>query len=124
RTAVHFRNVPAGKLFNWCDAGMNIYCEPIVTRINNFDITGGFNLEGGTVPPHSYVSTNYSMNDDVNIVHGTHQMTFGFNAVHGRVYAMSTDAAVTSTSFSGAVTGLGLADFMLGQVSSITLART
>src|SRR5262245_60265720 len=42
RSAVHFSNVGPGELFNMCDAGVKIYCEPGITRINSLSITGGF----------------------------------------------------------------------------------
>ena len=124
RSAVHFYNVGPGELFNMCDAGVKIYCEPGITRINSLSITGGFTLQGGFLNGHKYVSTAYSANDDLSLIRGSHQMSVGISAMHGRDNSFSNFSSVTQSSFNGSATGLGLADFMLGNVSSMTLARS
>src|SRR5206468_2841932 len=48
----HFKNVAPGELFNWCDIGVKIYCEPIITRINGMSITAGFPLSSGFIEGH------------------------------------------------------------------------
>ena len=45
RTANIYKNVEAGELFNWCDLGVNLYCGPEITRINDMTISGGFTRE-------------------------------------------------------------------------------
>ncbi len=47
RTANRYSNVTPGQLFNWCDAGVKIYCAPEVTRPIMNTIVGGFNLTSG-----------------------------------------------------------------------------
>jgi hypothetical protein len=69
-------------------------------------------------------TTAYSANDDVSLVRGSHQFSFGVSAMHGRDNNFSNFSSVTQSSFNGSNTGLGLADFMLGNVSSMTLARS
>ncbi len=124
RSGVYFTNF---KLFNWCDAGVKIYCDPIATeRIGGPSITGGFSMGDGAnefMTGHKYFTTTYSMNDDLSLVRGAHQMAFGMSASHGRDATFSTTRASTNTIFNGSATGLGLADFMLGRLTDITLAR-
>src|SRR4030095_11312709 len=47
RNATHFLNVKRGQLFNWCDIGVKIYCEPEITRLIQNTITGAFRLTSG-----------------------------------------------------------------------------
>jgi hypothetical protein len=41
RNATHYYNVEKGQLFNWCEAGVRIYCGPEITRPIVNSITGG-----------------------------------------------------------------------------------
>jgi hypothetical protein len=124
RTSVHFYNVGQGELFTWCDAGVKIYCAPEITRIQRLSISGAFGLNSGFLNGHKYVVTTYTLNDDVSLVRGAHQIALGVSALHGRDNSYSNWASATAISFNGSVTGLGLADFLLGRVSSINLARS
>jgi hypothetical protein len=112
------------KLFSWCDAGVKIYCEPIVQRINGLSISGAFSLGGGFLTGHKYVGNTFSLNDDVSVVRGVHQMSFGVAAMHGRQSNQSNFASSTQITFNGSFTGLGLSDFMLGRVNTILMAKT
>ena len=124
RNATLFYNIAKGKLFNWCDIGVKIYCEPAVTRINNMTITGAFSMPGGGLSGIKYVGNNYSMNDDVSLVRGSHQLALGVNASHGRENILVIYSSVHQFTFDGSATGLGLADFMLGRPSQLFTGRT
>ena len=127
RTAVHYYNSGTGdspRLFNWCDAGAKIYCEPEITRIQNMTINGGFNLGSGFLTKHKYVGNTYTLNEDVSFVRGDHQIAFGVNATHGRQSSYSNWASVTQTNYNGGATGSGLADFVLGRAASIQFAKS
>jgi outer membrane receptor protein involved in Fe transport len=127
RSANHFSNTGkegTTKLFNWCEAGVKVYCEPTITRINRMSITGGFGLEGGFLTGHKYVGTTYTLNDDLSLVRGAHQMAFGVGLMHGRDNSVSNFASTTHFNFNGSFTGLGMADFLLGRVNTMLAART
>jgi len=114
------------KLFTWCDAGVKIYCAPETQVLNGPSITGGFLIgaAGNFQKGHMYSSTIYSVNDDVSLLRGQHQFALGVTAWHGRDVALSTSIAATQTTFDGSVSGLGMADFLLGKPSVVILART
>jgi hypothetical protein len=106
--------------FDACDIGVQFTCyvphQTVVT------VTGGFNIGAGTNIYASFVPTTYTFGDDVSMVRGSHQLTFGASAFH---YQHSQKANVYSSatfSFTGlpTATGLGMSDFLLGQVGSMT----
>jgi hypothetical protein len=124
RTANHYSNVKPGQLFNWCDAGVRIYCSPEITRPIMNTIVGAFSLTSGFLTGHRYIGTMYSMNDDVSMVRGTHQMSFGIGLEHGRQGNLAPYVSAHQFQFNGSSTGLGLADFMLGRPSQLITGRT
>ena len=124
RTANHYSNVKPGQLFNWCDAGVKIYCAPEITRPIQNTIVGAFSLSSGFLTGHRYIGTMYSLDDDVSLVRGNHQFSFGFNAEHGRQGNLAPFVSAHQFQFNGSSTGLGLADFMLGRPSQLVTGRT
>ncbi|PYR83440.1 MAG: hypothetical protein DMG19_19115, partial [Acidobacteria bacterium] len=124
RTANRYSNIKPGQLFNWCDAGVKIYCAPEITRPIMNTIVGGFNLTSGFLTGHRYIATMYSMDDDVSVVRGSHQMSFGISLGHGRQGNLAPYVSAHQFQFNGSATGLGLADFMLGRPSQLITGRT
>jgi hypothetical protein len=123
RTYVPYHNVKPGELFNWCDAGVKIYCAPDSSRIYSTTITGAFSYTSGFLEGFKYAGNTYSVNDDVSLVRGNHQMAFGFSGVYGKQANYSNWASATQIKFNGGFTGVGLADFLTGRVSSMLAAR-
>jgi hypothetical protein len=106
--------------FDACDIGIKFTC--FVPHQTVLTVTGGFNIGAGTNIYASFVPTNYTVSDDVSLVRGAHQLAFGFS---GFKYQHSQKANVFSSatfSFMGlpAATGLGMTDFLLGQIGSMT----
>ena len=124
RNANHYYNIEKGQLFNWCDAGVKIYCGPEITRPIVNAITGAFSLTSGFITGHRYVGTMYSVSDDVSLVRGSHQMAFGGSIDHGRQNNLSPYTSAHQFTFNGSSTGLGLADFLLGRPSQLITGRT
>jgi hypothetical protein len=127
RSATRFYNTGregTTKLFNWCEAGVKIYCPPEATRIYNLNISGAFSVSSSFLEPHRYIGTTYAMNDDVSLVHGSHQLSIGISAMHGRDNSTSTFVSPTQFNFNGQATGLGMADFMLGRVGAMITGTT
>src|SRR5207237_10077393 len=112
RTANRYYNVKPGQLFNWCDAGVKIYCAPEITRPIQNTITGGFSLSSGFLTGHRYIGTMYSMDDDVSLIRRNHQLAFGFSLEHGRQGNLAPYVSAHQFQFNGSAPGLVLAEFV------------
>ena len=89
----------------------------------NFAVTGGggFTIGGGAaVPGASHNGPNPSLADDFNWVHGNHQIGFGGNIYQQRMNYESGLNAVGSMTANGSYTGLGMADFLLGDLTTFS----
>jgi len=104
--------------FSPCDLGVRMHCfVPHQTVVN---VTGGFSVGTGTAIEASFIPTYYTVSDDVSMIRGSHQFGFGFT---GYKYQHSQKANVFSAAsfgFTGAASGTGLADFLLGKVQTMT----
>ena len=106
--------------FDACEIGVQFTC--FVAHQTVVGVTGAFSIGIGTNIFASFVPSNYTLSDDVNLVRGNHQFSFGFS---GFRYQHSQKANVFSSAsftFSGLpnATGLGMTDFLLGQASAVT----
>lgn len=109
---------PAAGLPSSSSLGLNIAPSPGNTPA--LSITGGFSTGCGTCA-HAYVNRNQAeVRDDVSWIHGPHQITFG--GLYERAQLNEDFATLTtgSYSFSGQFTGLGLADYLLGDTSGFS----
>src|ERR1019366_8321553 len=102
------------------DFGSNY--TPIGGSILNLTVSGvGGGLAIGStasVPGEAHTGPNASVTDDVSWVKGSHQFGFGGNIYKRIMNYWSGVNAVGSTSFNGTVTGLALADFLVGDAVS------
>ena len=108
--------------FSWCDAGVvNFNCSFTPTFLGGLSITGGGGFALGLFDSSkdNWIPTGYALNDDVNLVRGKHQFAFGVGAMHGRHNELTHFAGPGNFTFNGAVTGLGLGDFLLGRVNTL-----
>jgi len=78
-----------------------------------FTVNGGFSSGASWGPVNT---TTYHMGDDVSLVRGTHQYGFGASLAYWRDNLRSTDQSPGSYNIAGNATGLGLADFLVGQI--------
>jgi len=104
------------------DFGSNY--TPIGGSVINLTVTGvggGF-LIGSTasVPGEAHTGPNLSITDDLSWVKGAHQLTFGGNIYRRVMNYWSGVNAVGGVTFNGSVSGLALADFLLGNAVSYT----
>ena len=60
----------------------------------------------------------FGANDDVSLLHGNHQFTFGTQATLWWTNSYSNAFAFPGFTFNGSITGLGMADFLMGNVSN------
>jgi hypothetical protein len=94
--------------------GLGVQAFAYSPYTSNFNVTGGFSYSshgGGTR------SAIFAASDDVSIVHGDHQMAFGGNTA--LIYANSYSGQYHFPFvFNGQKTGLGLSDFLMGNVAT------
>lgn len=91
-----------------------------VPKFMRFAITGGFNIAGTGATPSRYNTTGFQFNEDISMIRGKHQIGYGANWIHGELNGVSQLNATAPFTFNGQITGLGLADFMVGKPSALT----
>ena len=113
RTSTDFFSAP--------EVGINIYSYmPHYMLLN---VTGGFQLGGGTESLSTFTTPAWQISDDITMVRGNHQYAFGGNFAR---WSSLTSANVRSPgqfTVDGSITGLGLADFLLGRLGSNGLTQ-
>lgn len=106
-------------LFTLCDAGVNMWCGGTPGQIGTATIAGGFAFGTGLGNGDFWNGYSVALNEDLSWVKGSHQMNFGAGAWQGRVDEFNHfTAAGANILFTGQATGLGLSDFLLGDLSS------
>ena len=83
-------------------------------------VTGGFSLGGQTQSLATFFTNSYQVSEDLNLVRGNHQFGFGGNVALWTVDQFAWRQDTANFVFNGQALGLGLADFMLGRVSTFT----
>jgi hypothetical protein len=78
-------------------------------------VTGGFNLGGGTENQAIFHTNTYSFSDDLTMIRGGHQWGFGASVAFWDSLSQANVRSPGSFDFDGGVTGLGLADFLIGR---------
>ena len=114
RAAINKNQIVA---FTAQDLGINISPPPIP---NNLYITvSGALYSAGSQSFPAYVPTMaYQFADDFSILHGAHQIQFGANWIHSMQNAKFLGTSAGSFNFTGQVTNLAMADFLLGTPAS------
>jgi hypothetical protein len=107
------------EFFSICSVGVKIYCGWDPNNMGPFSVTGGFAI-GSSISPRTnrYKPTAYQLNDDISWVRGSHQMSFGGAVTHARFISENHFASSATIQVNGQVTGLGMADFLLGRISN------
>lgn len=109
RTAIHRTNADT---FGPQDVGINSYSY--MPKYFLLAITGGFNIGGGTENEATFRTTTYSITDDVSLIRGSHQFSFGGSLSNYRVVWYANVRSPGQFTIDGSVTGHGLADFLAG----------
>src|SRR3989441_8523346 len=96
----------------FADVGVKAFSyQPYFLPVN---VTGGFAVNNTAGPAHVGV---FALTDDVSVVRGNHQMTFGANASAWWVNSY-TNTYYARFTFNGQNTGLGFADFFTGHAAT------
>ena len=101
----------------WVDAptlGINTYTAFPGKIV--LSVTGGFSMGHASGVNSDLRNDTYQVSDDLTIVRGRHQMTVGANVAYWNSHQELNARSPGSFSFNGNATGLGLADFMTGQL--------
>jgi len=106
--------------FSYCNVGIKTYCGYAPTY-TSFSISGGFGMSSNNVSDNKFHPHTYSFNDDVSVVRGTHQWSFGGGLTRGTYSSKADFVAAGTMTFNGQETGLGMGDFMLGKVSTLVM---
>ena len=105
-------------LFDYSDLGVR--ATPVMQDYMRLAVTGGFSVMGPGALPTGTPTWTYQFANDLSIVRGAHQFGVGADYIHNKYDSTSYLAASGNTSFTGQVTGLGLADFLLGRAASFS----
>jgi hypothetical protein len=104
---------PANDMINPASIGINVPSpvpNGLVLQISNY-----FNTGGGSSMPGHFINNLYQIADDVDIVHGKHQFSFGVNFMKMQLNYISTFQSNGQFTFNTtAGSGDNLVDFMLG----------
>jgi hypothetical protein len=103
------------------EVGIAPYFEPTNNRILGLSVSGGFSIggQGGNVPGVTN-ATGFQESEDISWVKGAHQLGFGVNNIHSKLAVSGWTSSDGVFAFSSTNTGLGLGDFMLGNVNTFT----
>jgi hypothetical protein len=99
------------------DLGSNVYDynpgEMVLT------VTGGFNISAGTATKGIFTTNTYQVNEDFSTVKGAHQLSMGADVAYWKYAGESHARSGGNWTISGQITGAGLADFLLGRVTTL-----
>jgi len=93
-------------------------------KFMSVSVTGGFSL--GTPANFSTSTTgytNFGFNEDISLIHGSHQFSFGGNAMRAILVGNSYAWAPGFFAFTGGVTGAGITDFLIGRAAQLHQAN-
>ena len=116
RTSNHL-NDPPDKFFDAADLGIKLHSY--VPGVIGLAITNGFTISGGNSVKVRILQNAYQVANDLSIVRGSHQMSFGGNASYWTIDSEDNARAAGDFNFNGQATGLSLADFLTGQTSLV-----
>jgi carboxypeptidase family protein len=113
RTSTDFFSAP--------EVGINIYSyRPHYMLLS---ITGGFQLGGGTESESTFNTPSWQVSDDLTLVRGGHQFAFGGAYSSWKSLSLANVRSPGQFTVDGTITGLGLADFLLGRLGTNGLVQ-
>ncbi|MBI4484751.1 MAG: TonB-dependent receptor [Acidobacteria bacterium] len=107
-------NNPPVQYFDPPSLGIKSYAYVPGTMV--MAVTDGFNIGSGVTVGVTVDKSSYQFDDQFSLVKGRHQFGFGANAAHWNVKYVDYGNTNATFTFRGRVTGLGLADFMVGKM--------
>jgi hypothetical protein len=83
-------------------------------------VANAFNIGRNTSNRSKFNTFGYQFSDDLDLVRGAHQIGIGATWIHSIYNSNSGLSSIGTLTFGSSVTGLGLADFMIGKAASFT----
>jgi hypothetical protein len=117
-TDIHRTHEPFG--FSAPDVGINSYSY--LDEYMLLNITGGFQLGGGTESEARFKTPTFNISDDLTVVRGNHQYGLGASFGYWNSVSQANVRSPGQFTFNGSLVGLGLADFMVGRLFEYTQA--
>jgi hypothetical protein len=114
RTAIDRSSPP---WFEPKDLGSDVYSYQPGEMV--LDVTGGFGISAGTATTGLFKTNTYQVSDDLSLVRGNHQFSFGANLAYWKMDFLTHARSGGNWLVNGQVTGLGLADLLLGRVTRL-----
>ena len=112
KSSPDFSNVGAGT----DDVGIKAYTY--LPHYPGYSVTGGFAT--GYNGAGNLTSAIFSASDDLSVLRGNHQMSYGGQYSFWQVNSYSDSNAKLAFTFNGQTSGLGMADFLLGRASQLS----
>src|SRR3989441_4883112 len=113
---------PGASMFGPNDVGIN--ASTYQPHYLTIPVSGAFSLGSGNFTENSFAyTTTYDANDEVSILRGAHQFAFGGHYMRSVEWSVAQAWSGGSYTINGAVTGLGMSDFFLGNVSQLRQAN-
>jgi hypothetical protein len=108
-------NQPPETFFDTTSLGIPVYTY--IPGLMAMAVTSAFSFGGGPSVGAISDNTAYQAQNDFSQVIGRHQMSAGVNVAYSKLDQMNAALSVGDFIFNGRATGLGLADFLTGQIS-------
>ena len=114
--------LPGANMFGADTVGINAYTyQPNYMTAR---VVGAFTLGGGQFSENSFAyTTDFGLNEDFSINHGSHLFRFGGYLLHTNEWSVAQAWSAGAYTFAPALTGSGLSDFFLGFVSQLRQAN-
>ena len=115
---------PGASIFGPADVGINAYSY--TSKYFRLPVIGAFALTGltGSFNANSFAyTTTYGANDDLSVVKGSHQLSFGGHYLRSIEWSLANAWSGGSYTFTGAATNLSMADFLIGAVGQLRQAN-
>ena len=108
---------PSDNFATWNELGVN--ASSLVGESARITVSGtGFMIGFNSFPNRAIQGPSPNISEDITWIKGSHQLGFGVSFLHTEMTFLSALNAAGSFTFNGSVTGMPLADFLLGSAFS------
>jgi hypothetical protein len=106
-------NDPPDPFFDAPELGIRLHTY--VPGVIGLNVTNGFTISGGNSVKVRVLNEAYQVANDLSVVRGRHQLSFGGNLSYWTLDSEDNARAAGDFNFNGQATGMGHADYMTGQ---------
>src|ERR1051325_12216329 len=85
------------------------------------NVSGAFVVGNGSFSDATFRTTSYQLSDEVSLVKGNHQFAFGGIVADWRENNYSHTSSLGAYTFNGSITGLGMTDFLTGNLATLNI---